>query len=115
MPVIYALKDPITGYIRYVGKTSQSPAQRLRQHIGAALSGRSRAPVAVWIRALSALGSMPIQIVLERNVASSGWQEREKFWIAHYRTTGPMLNATDGGVGFTGYRAGRYGAEARTN
>jgi hypothetical protein len=49
---IYALVDPLTHQIRYVGRTGKTLDQRLADHIGAARRNMRR-PVYDWIRQLA--------------------------------------------------------------
>ena len=55
---IYALRDPVTGDIRYIGQTIKCLRQRLTAHINEAKRGgdthRSR-----WIRGVIATGQVP--------------------------------------------------------
>lgn len=97
---IYALKDPLTDEIRYVGKTVQTLCSRLRHHRNA----KHRTHCANWIQKLRKLELMPIPIVLEIVPAGGDWVAAEKHWIASYRTAGARLtNLTDGGEGSQGY------------
>lgn len=91
---IYALADPRTNAIRYVGK-ADNPRKRLVSHH---YEKRSTWKVR-WLKQLSALGLVPTLIIVAR-VAKSDWQDAERFWIAHYRAQGARLtNMTDGGEG----------------
>jgi hypothetical protein len=59
---IYALADPDTHQVRYVGRTGQTPEQRLYNHLGAARRGDD-APVYEWIRGLTP--RVPLLIILQ--------------------------------------------------
>ena len=98
--MIYGLVDPRTGSTRYVGVTFRGN-RRLNEHMSRAVTG-GRTHRDCWIRSLITLGLRPSLCVLEQGVGD-GWQEREKFWIAHHRQTGDLVNHTDGGEGFQGY------------
>ena len=94
---IYVLIDPRDGRVRYVGKTA-NPVKRLPGHLAEARGERHRR--ACWLRALLALGLEPTLEVIEE-VAGNG-NERERFWIALYRSEGhDLVNGTDGGEGVT--------------
>jgi hypothetical protein len=94
---IYALIDPRTDGVRYVGK-SVNVVQRYRIHCVA----RGNRHSAVWIRSLRNVGLRPVLTILE--VATEEmWEERERYWIAFYREQGcDLTNLTDGGEGMHG-------------
>ena len=92
--LIYALCDPATGEVRYVGKTVRTPQRRLYYHVKKASTG-SQLYVCNWIRSLD--GS-PVIKVLEENPPNLN--ESEIRWIAKLRREGARLtNLTDGGDG----------------
>lgn len=92
---IYALLDPITRKVRYIGKTKRDPQQRLKEHI----KSISRSPVNLWIQNLLSRDMQPHVYILSRTVESQAAQ-KEKHWIAQGRDLGwPLLNASDGGEG----------------
>lgn len=98
---IYALLDPRTGEVRYVGKTVNI-AERLYGHKHDAVCHRSKTHNCTWIRSLLAAGYEPEVVILEE-VDSDSWAEAEAKWIAHYRSLGARLNNhTDGGEGAPG-------------
>lgn len=96
---IYILRCPITGEIRYVGKTSHELLWRLKAHISEA-SRRTKDYRCKWIRSLLDIGLEP-WIELDCLVpAGQSWQEVERSRIAHYRALGCRLaNGTSGGEG----------------
>lgn len=92
MTKIYALKDPHTLEIRYIGKTIQSLPRRLKGHMCETYDCYRRR----WIKTLSA---RPI-IELIEECDDSEWQDRERHWIAYYLNAGARLtNETQGGDG----------------
>lgn len=98
---IYALSDPRTGLVRYVGKTFKAAALRLSDHLSEMRSG-ARTYKAQWLRGLLAVGERPRLSVLEMG-DGDGWAEAERRWIASMRATGaPLTNLTDGGDGTPG-------------
>lgn len=100
---VYALIDPRTQEVRYVGKTTQEPARRLQLHLARARGGY-RAHVCSWIKELLRLGMFPGLTVLE-TVQGDGSNE-ERAWITYGRKRGWRLtNHTDGGEGSAGLRA----------
>ena len=91
---IYALVDPDTGSVRYVGK-SNDPYRRAREHRAKSRFG-FRTKKSDWICSLS---EGPVVVILEV-VTDETWQAREQFWIAFYRKQRePLFNWADGGNG----------------
>lgn len=89
---IYALRDPRTGAIRYIGKANDAQA-RLRTHIRDAR--RRNTPVYAWVRKLAGIGLVPVVEVLEK---TENWQEAECRLIAVSRARGDdLLNVAPGG------------------
>lgn len=96
---IYALKEPATNRVRYVGKTIQKPESRLASHISVAKHGRKKDYAHCWIKSILSRGEKPILEIIESGVTV----EREIFWIKHFRKSGVLTNFTDGGeLGNTG-------------
>lgn len=106
---IYTLSDPCSGAVRYVGKTID-PRGRLASHI----YGANKRPHAscCWIQSLLTTGARPAMKIVEE-ADDCVWQERERYWIAHFKAQGAaLLNHTEGGDGIhnptpeTRYRMG---------
>ena len=96
MVTIYALKDPRDGAIRYVGKTSRPPKVRLYFHLKKKQKTRNR----TWLQSLRDAELQAEIAILEELIPQQDWRERERFWIAYYRSVGCDLNNhTDGGDG----------------
>jgi hypothetical protein len=94
---IYALVDPTTLLVRYVGKTN-SPHSRLRAHTSAK-SLESPSHKNNWIKSLLAKRLMPIMVILQV-VPFDNWAEAERAWIVQFRMIGANLtNFSDGGEG----------------
>lgn len=69
---VYALCDPDTEQVRYIGGTIRTVQQRLGEHIGLAKTGDMR-PVCIWIRSLLADGKSPVAIrILHHNGRTAG-------------------------------------------
>ena len=94
---IYALIDPLTKEVRYIGK-SVNPNTRFRAH----LRNRSDTHCARWLGVLRDLGLEPEMTILEAETEGDG-SEAEIRWIAYGRELGwPLTNLTDGGDGSLG-------------
>lgn len=93
---IYALTDPVTNEIRYVGK-ADDPKDRFYHHVGTARRSTSNHKGA-WIRGLLNAGIKPGLIILEE-VSKDNWEEAEKRHIAEQSKNGKLLNVSPGGEG----------------
>lgn len=97
---IYALKDPITGAIRYIGATTR-PHRRSLEHVYCAAKQTNHR--ACWIRSLLSKNLKP-EFELLAQVPKSEWPQHEIDYIAAFRSMGcDLTNATSGGDGNGGY------------
>lgn len=95
---IYALCEPETGEVRYIGKTVAPIRTRLTQHVSTASKGQ-RTHLHCWIRSLA---SRPTIKVIE-TVPCEEDSTAEMRVIAECRSKGFRLtNGTDGGDGCIG-------------
>ena len=93
---IYALTDPRTSDVRYVGVTTTTVAIRLRRHLNEA-NRNSPGHKNNWIRQLQALGLRPQTSILQEG-DGPGWIAAEQHWIAHFWQAGAKLtNLAKGG------------------
>lgn len=107
---IYALADPQTGHIRYIGK-SNNPVIRLKRHISSTRVEKDITHRTNWIRKLLQFGKKPSLLILEW-VPMSAWPLAERKWIALYKSQGePLINHTSGGDGYIG---GKLDQETKT-
>lgn len=92
---IYALCDPDTEMVRYVGK-ADCPKTRYYHH----LKDKHKTYKVNWIKKLQSEGKTPLLKILQE-VEISLWEESEKKWVDHYRLlVGKKLtNITEGGIG----------------
>ena len=92
---IYALTDPRTGAIRYIGK-SNDPNARLKSHIGR----RSHNPfLNAWIDDMRSAGMVPSLAILQK-VDYTHWRLAERNSIAAHLAAGQsLLNLVAGGNG----------------
>lgn len=88
---IYSLSCPITGDIRYIGKTSR-PKERLWQHISAAkYSYSGNKELSNWIVLLISQNLKPVfTLIIE--CESNDVLSHEQFFINKYLPTGLLLN-----------------------
>lgn len=100
---IYALCDPVTNEIRYVGKSMVELRRRVSQHTSPYwLKKKSRKNT--WLKSLYAAGQRPEVVVLEHRETEQDLNEAERFYVAYFRSIGVRLtNHTDGGEGAPGY------------
>ena len=91
---IYTLCCPLTGLVRYVGKTN-SLRLRFFNHI----ADQKSTPKAKWIQSLIKNGLKPQMEVIE--ICECGnWKDSEHFWITYLRFMGlSLLNVKSGGGG----------------
>lgn len=96
---IYGLVCPLSGEIRYIGKTNRSLGVRLRGHLSESLNRRSSHKHR-WIARCFGLGLRPTVWLLEEIEDGKNWQERERAWIKRARDMGlDLTNQTHGGEG----------------
>lgn len=94
---IYALLDPNTSEVRYVGQTVQTLRERLRNHVmDARRRSESSAPVYAWIRGILENGGRP-EIKLITTAPLQILDHLEVEWIWHYRAIGADLTNTQPG------------------
>jgi hypothetical protein len=92
--VIYALAEPVSRSVRYIGKTVELK-RRLKQHWYRKCNKRLH----LWLKELKDSGSDPEVLILEQTDLAH-WRERERRWIRPYRESGHQLfNIADGGDG----------------
>lgn len=95
---IYALVDPFTREIRYVGVTTRTLTQRLYAHKYEAKYSRNKNTYKNnWVSKIISSGELPIIILLE-NCDLENWEDREKFWISIFNN-GRLTNQREGGTG----------------
>lgn len=92
---IYALCDPDTEIVRYVGK-SNHPKDRYFRH----LKDKQKTYKVNWINKLKSIGKLPVLKILEK-INKNQWEEAEKKWIAYYRQIAghKLTNIDEGGIG----------------
>jgi hypothetical protein len=99
--LIYALQDPLSWELRYVGRSSsgmdRARAKHLNGHCGK------------WFKWLERRGHRPLAIVLQEFPETTPeingiLNDAEIFWVSELRRRGcPLTNCTAGGAGQNGY------------
>ena len=98
---IYALVEPFSGLIRYIGKTTQTLPKRMWDHWYRLKSGK-KTHCYDWLRSLIKEGHGPDVVVIQ-----DGFREleelnsAEKHWISYFKNVQkmPLTNHTAGGDG----------------
>lgn len=99
---IYALCEPGTRTVRYIGKTDRLLKQRLKEHLKDSIKKKSH--LGNWLRLLKSRLQKPEMIPL-REVPTEQWKIAEERYIRLARGLGMNLtNASDGGEGNSGYK-----------
>lgn len=90
---IYSLSDPLTGNIRYVGKTDNL-SSREKTHLRVEKTHKS-----YWVQSLLAIGLMPKMEILDE-VSNDEWKFWEQHWIQLIKSWGfNLVNGDNGGLG----------------
>lgn len=109
---IYGLHDPLTGELRYIGKTKKPLQERLVGHAWEAKQPRlSHIPKNRWFAKIVASGYFPeARIIMV--VPEACWQIYERLTIGFYRKLHGrrLLNVTSGGEGLSDFT---HSAETR--
>jgi hypothetical protein len=93
---IYALKDPFTLEIRYIGFTRVKLNERFSQHKHEALKRKKLTHCYNWFRKCFNCGKLPIIELLEDKILIKDWGEKEQYWIDKYPN---LTNQKKGGCG----------------
>lgn len=93
MTTIYALCEPGTRTVRYIGKTFDFP-RRVRNHV--TTSPKLGTPLGRWLRALS---SAPVMVSLREVPDEEGAQAEKKYIRIALGLGMKLLNRTNGGQG----------------
>lgn len=97
---VYALVEPHTRLVRYIGKTTKG-SKRYRDHLLAS-NLKSNTHKNHWIKSLLQTGEQPECHVLEYT-QEKRLDETERWWILYAKLSlWPLTNATEGGEGSAG-------------
>lgn len=95
---IYALCEPGTRIVRYIGK-SDNPKKRLGAHVR--VSSEFTRHLGRWLKRLARSKQVPNLVILAE-VPRRSWESEERRYIAAARMLGmDLVNSTDGGEGVT--------------
>ncbi len=95
---IYTLSHPITGEVRYVGK-SNKPSIRYGNH----LCSKAKTHTVSWIKSLAKNDLKPMLRKIDK-CQEIDWIWLEQYWIAQFKAWGfSLTNHTIGGDGASGY------------
>jgi hypothetical protein len=89
---IYALHDPDTDEIRYIGK-SVDAQKRFKAHLR---ENRRKTPVYLWLARLRKERKVP-RLSIVSTVAAESWEAEERRVIEEYAVSGSLLNVAEGG------------------
>lgn len=93
---IYALQNPVTEEIRYIGKT-KNPKMRFHNHMNKRHNEKTHKTN--WIESLKKQNIRPIMIIIDE-VSEEDWKFWERYWISQFITWGfSLVNHTSGGEG----------------
>ena len=102
--LIYALIDPRTNEIRYIGKTIFASSRRLKQHTSASNRNKNNHR-SHWLNSMHNDSVIPEIVELCYPETMNELNETEKFLIAFGREIGlPLTNTTIGGDGAAGFK-----------
>lgn len=93
---IYALCEPGTQTVRYIGKTGDLKT-RFRQHLWQSI--RLPSLLGEWLRGLSAAGKKPVLVELGRVPISQGLESEKRFIRLALDSGIKLVNGNLGGVG----------------
>lgn len=99
--LVYALKDPRTQEIRYIGKSTSGMRRALQHKDSSSLKKISHKNN--WIKSLLDLGLMYKIEILQECLSNDEALQQEVYWIKLYKEMGANLtNLTEGGEGTLG-------------
>lgn len=110
----YTLSDPLSGDVKYIGKTWTSLSERLSGHISGSkkvieryedgISKRKPSKLYSWIEDMRRDGKRPeIKFLSEGD--REEWQFFEIYWIEQFKSWGfDLVNSSKGGLGSSGHK-----------
>lgn len=102
--LIYALQDPQTFEIRYIGKSANG-LHRPKAHIQPSYLSKDNTHKGRWLKQLLNKGFKPIIKVVQYLNNISELTQAEIYWIDYFQKQGcPLTNSTKGGIGSPGFK-----------
>jgi hypothetical protein len=103
---IYALQDPITYKIKYIGITKNKLSLRLSAHLTRAKNNPDLKWHRLnWLRSLQKINKKPNIILIEElNTTLKKAFKREEYWIRYFKKRYKLTNTSLGGDGHKGYK-----------
>lgn len=105
--LIYALLDPNTKEIRYIGQTHNLKKRLVNHYTPSEFKNKTHK--VNWLRTLVKNGQKADVIVLEDNLSQLTIDEAEIFWIAYFKFIG--ANLVNGSIGGEGSMRGKFGKD----
>jgi len=100
--VVYAIVDPVSNQIRYIGQTVNF-SKRKSGHCRTAITHRSKARVYIWLRSLYNKSIEPEFLILEE-CSVEMLDELEIFYMNYFKMLGcNLVNTTEGGKSRRGF------------
>jgi hypothetical protein len=104
---IYALIDPITNDIRYIGK-SNNVEKRFKKHMYDSLKNKKKTHKERWIFKLKEKNLIPSLIIL-KETTNNEYEYWEEYYIKYYKSLGCKLtNYDEQGKGCSKYKSKKY-------
>lgn len=101
--LIYALQDPQTFEIRYIGKSANG-LHRPKAHVQPSYLSKDDTYKGRWIKQLLNNGFKPVIKVIQYLNNPLECIQAEIYWIDYFEKQGcPLTNSTKGGIGSLGY------------
>ena len=88
---IYLLRCPITGNVKYIGKTSQTLEKRLQGHVNDKVTKKK----VEWLNLLKVSNLKPTIELIELVNEREQFLQREQFWIKFYNEQNELINTLD--------------------
>jgi transcriptional regulator with XRE-family HTH domain len=100
--IIYGLTDPLSGQLRYIGKSSGG-LKRPKQHGMPSRLNKEKGYKVNWIKSLHTMGLTYGVVVIQELDSIEEMDNLERQWINYFKALGcPLTNIALGGTSYTG-------------